>query len=262
MKGHEVTLYEKSPALGGSMPLAAFVKGLEIEDIPAIVRYLKGQITKLGVQVELGREVDEKMIKEIKPDAVIVATGGLPATPDITGISNSIVMKSADLHRRIKPYLRFFSPAFLNRVTKSWMPVGKRVIVIGGAIQGCELAEFLVKRGRKVTIVDTAEIRGEGMIHHMQQQLFVWFEKNGVQIMPKVKFLEITNKGMTIENKDGKKQTIEADTIITALPLVPNMALLDKVKTLVPEVYAVGDCRQPQLIVDAIADGCRIAHNL
>lgn len=262
MKGHDVTLYEKSPALGGSMPLAAFVKGLEIEDIPAIIRYLKGQITKLGVQVKLGSEADESLVREIKPDAVILAAGGLPASLDIPGINNSNVLKAADLHRRVKPYLRFFGPAVLNRLMKVWMPVGKRVIVIGGTIHGCELAEFLVKRGRKVTIVDTAEIRGEGMVHHLQQQLFIWFEKKGVVIIPGVKFLEITSKGMTLENKDGQKQTIEADTIITALPLVPNTSLLEKIKALVPEVYAVGDCRQPQLIVDAIADGCRIAHNL
>jgi 2,4-dienoyl-CoA reductase (NADPH2) len=172
------------------------------------------------------------------------------------------VLKSADLHRRVKPYLRFFGPGVLNRLMKYWMPVGKRVIVIGGTIHGCELAEFLVKRGKKVTIVDSTDIRGEGMIHHLQQQLFYWFEKNGVVIMPRVKFLEITRKGMIVEDKDGQKQSIEADTIITALPLVPNTTLLDKIKTMVPEVYAIGDCRQPQLIVDAIADGSRVAHNL
>ncbi len=262
IKGHEVLLYEKSPVLGGSMPLAAFIKGLEIEDIPAITRYLKGQITKLGVRIKLGSEVGETLIKEIKPDAVILATGGLPASLDIPGVDSPNVMKSADLHRRVKPYLRLFGPGMLNRLMKIWMPIGKRVIVIGGTIHGCELAEFLVKRGRKVTIVDTTDIRGEGMIHHLQQQLFYWFEKKGVVIMPRVKYLEISRKGLTLEDEEGKRQTIEADTIIPALPFVPNMSLLDKVKTIVPEVYAVGDCRQPQLIVDAIADGCRVAHNI
>jgi len=150
----------------------------------------------------------------------------------------------------------------MNKLMKYWMPIGKKVIVIGGAIQGCELAEFLVKRGRDVTIVDTGEIRGEGMIHHLQQQLFYWFEKKGVILMPGVKLIEITHEGLTVSDKEGKRQIIPADTIIPALPLSPNKALVEKIKGIVPEVYAVGDCRQPQLIVDAIADGSRTAHNL
>ncbi len=262
LRGHKVSLYDEAPALGGSLPLAAFVKGLEIEDIPGIVRYLKRQIRKLGVKVTLGQQLDEELIEVLNPDAVILATGGRPAVPAIPGINNPRVLKAADLHRRAKPLARFFGPSTLNRLTKLWMPIGKRVVVIGGAIQGCELAEFLTKRGRKVTIVDTGEIRGQGMIGHLQQQLFVWFEQKGVVLLPSVTNIEITSKGMTLTDKDGKRQTIEADTIIPALPLQPDTSLLEKLKAIVPEVYAIGDCRQPQLIVDAIADGARIAHSL
>ncbi len=262
LKGHEVSLFEKTSALGGSLSLAAFIKGLEIEDIPVINRYLKTQILNLGVQVKLGIEVTEPLVSALKPDAVIWATGGVSVTPDIPGINSRKVMKASDLHRRVKPFLNRFGPAFMNKLMKYWMPIGKKVIVIGGAIQGCELAEFLVKRGRDVTIVDTGEIRGEGMIHHLQQQLFYWFEKKGVILMPGVKLIEITHEGLTVSDKEGKRQIIPADTIIPALPLSPNKALVEKLKGIVPEVYAVGDCRQPQLIVDAIADGSRTAHNL
>jgi 2,4-dienoyl-CoA reductase (NADPH2) len=66
LRGHEVILYEKSHALGGLLPLASLVKGLEIEDLPALVRYLKGQIRRLGVKTELGKEVDASIVKEIK----------------------------------------------------------------------------------------------------------------------------------------------------------------------------------------------------
>ena len=52
-RGHDVTLFERQSKVGGLIPLAAMVKGLEIEDLPAIVRYLKGQINKLGVKVQL-----------------------------------------------------------------------------------------------------------------------------------------------------------------------------------------------------------------
>ena len=58
LRGHEVILYEREHKLGGLLPLAALVKGLEIEDLVALVRYLKTQITKLGVKIRLGKEVN------------------------------------------------------------------------------------------------------------------------------------------------------------------------------------------------------------
>jgi thioredoxin reductase len=57
----------------------------------------------------------------------------------------------------------------------------------------------------------------------------------------------------------GKRQTIEADTIVTALPLQPNTELLESLKDGVPEVFPIGDSREPHLIIDAIAEGSRIA---
>ena len=78
-------------------------------------------------------------------------------------------------------------------------------------------------------------------------------------MMLAVKYEEITDKGLTITTKGGKKQTIEADTIVTAMPLLPNTELLKSLDGIVPEVYAIGDCREPHLIVDAIAEGSRIA---
>ena len=59
------------------------------------------------------------------------------------------MVSGAALHRRLKFALKFFKPETLRKLTKFYMPMGKSVVVIGGAIQGCELAEFLTKRGRK-----------------------------------------------------------------------------------------------------------------
>jgi len=58
-----------------------------------------------------------------------------------------------------------------------YLPVGKRVVIIGGGINGCELAEFLVKRGRQVTVVDSAEVLGKGLVNHLKNQLFCGFAK-------------------------------------------------------------------------------------
>ena len=79
--------------------------------------------------------------------------------------------------------------------------------------------------------------------------------------MAKVKYEKITDKGLTISQK-GKKQTIESDTIVTALPLKPNTELVKSLEDGVPEVYAIGDCKEPHLMIDAIADGSRIARTI
>jgi 2,4-dienoyl-CoA reductase (NADPH2) len=262
LRGHEVILLEKTSKLGGSLPMAAMVKGLEVEDLPAIIAYFKGQVSKLGVDVRLNQKVDAAAIEALKPDAVILATGGVPALPDIPGINRSNVVNPVNLHRQLKFFLQYIGPKTLRSLTRLYLPVGKRVVIIGGGINGCELAEFMVKRGRQVTIVDSAETLGEGMIHHLKNQLFWWFRQKKVTLVPGVKPLEITEKGLVVLTKEGYKQTIEADSIIPALPLKPNLELLKSLEGKVKEVYAVGDCREPHLIVDAIASGYHTGRSL
>ncbi len=260
LRGHDVTLYEKSNKLGGLLPMAALVKGTEIEDLPALVSYLERQVTGLGVKINLGEEVSPSVIKEIKPDVVILATGGLPSVPAIPGIYKRNVISNANLHQRLKFFLRFLGPNTLRWLTNFYMPVGKKVVIIGGGIQGCELGEFLTKRGRKVTIVDKADTLGEGMVDVSLAYLLTWFREKGVTLMSAVKeYVEITDKGLTLITREGETQTIEADSIIPALPLIKNTELLESLEGKVPEVYAVGDCQEPLLIVDAIAAGSRTA---
>ena len=262
LRGHDVTLYEKSHKLGGLLPLAALVKGLEIEDLPAMVRYFKTQINKLGVKTELGKEADSTTIEKIKPDVVIVATGGKLTVPEITGIDKHKVITTPALHRRVKPYLRFLGPRTLGWLTKFWVPMGKRVVVIGGGLHGCEVAEFLVRRNRKVSIVEESEMLGKGVIDFRLGLLMDWFHKKGVTMMTGVKSMEITEKGLIITTKEGKKETIEADSIVHTSPLAPNIALFENLKGKVPEIYAIGDCREPRMIVDAIAEGWQIARRI
>ncbi len=260
MRGHDVTLVEKQTSLGGLLPLAAIVKGSRPEDLRLIVDYFKRQLDRLGVKVELGKEADASLIDRVKPDVVFLATGGTSTVPKIPGIDKPIVVSGAVLHQRLKLALKFFGSDTLRKLTKFYMPMGRRVIVIGGGIQGCELAEFLTKRGRKVTVVETQNMIGEGMVDALLSNLLKWFRKMGVTLIPGVKeYVEITDRGLTIVTADGRTQTLEADSIVTALPLTPNDELLDRLKAKVPEVYAIGDCRDPLLIADAIGTGLRTA---
>ena len=100
------------------------------------------------------------------------------------------------------------------------------------------------------------------MISHLKLQLFRWFREKGVIMMPGVNPVAITDRGLVVLTKQGYKQTIEADSIVTATPLKPNREMLNAFKGRVAEVYAIGDCGSQGLIVDAIGNGWRIANSI
>lgn len=254
LRGHEVTLYERGHKLGGLLDLAALLKGTEIEDLPAIVRYFKNQINKLDVKVRLTEDINPRLIEEIKPDVLIVAIGGTSRVPKISGIDRRNVFSSAALHHRAKFWLRFLSPRILRWLTKIYLPIGKTVVVLGGSIHGCEVAEFIVKRGREVTIVETSDQLGTGMVELNRTRLLSWLAKKGVVMLTGVKYEEVTDKGLILI-KEGKRQIIEADAILIALPPEPNTSLAKALEGKVPEIYTIGDGKKPGDIENAINDG-------
>jgi pyruvate/2-oxoglutarate dehydrogenase complex dihydrolipoamide dehydrogenase (E3) component len=202
-------------------------------------------------------------VEQIKPDVVFLATGATATIPPIKGIDNPKVVSGADLHKKLKMATRYLPSYTLRSLTKYYMPLGKNVVVIGGALQGCELAEFLVKRGRTVTIVEQADMLGEGMVDAMLFSLMIWFEKQGVDMIPGVKeYVEISDKGLTIVDREGVTRTLQADTFVSALPLSSNDDLLPALLKKIPEVYPIGDAGKPGLIRDAISAGLRTAREV
>jgi 2,4-dienoyl-CoA reductase (NADPH2) len=254
LRGHEVTLYEKN-RLGGLLPVAAVVKGIELENLPKMVRYFKTQIKKLGIKTVLGKEFTASTLEESKPDVVVIAAGGTLTLPKIAGIDKRNVVNNISLHRMLKFYLKFFSPEMLGWLSKIWLPIGKSAVIIGSDIHGFEIAEFLIKRGRKITIVDTAEVPGKGMLDLRMGLVMEWFGRKGIQVINGLKSIEITDHGVEIVKADGTKQTIEADSVIPTSPLEANTSLYKELEGKIPELYAIGDCNNPNMIVDAIADG-------
>ena len=255
MRGHDVTLYEKEAYLGGLLNMAALVKGTEIFDLRELIRYFGGQLEEFGVKVKLNHEFTPAVAAASKPDVIVVAGGGSPDTLDIPGIDGDNVMPAAELRDKAKVALRLLGPKSLGRVTKSWLPVGNRVVIIGGGIQGVETAEFLVKRGRKVTIVEATDRVGMEMVMLQRILLLPWLEKKGAEILSEVSYDRVTPEGLVVTTKDGAQRVLGADTILITIPLKPNQTLTDSLKGLAPEVHVLGDCKKPGLIIDAIADG-------
>jgi 2,4-dienoyl-CoA reductase (NADPH2) len=262
LRGHDVTLYEKEHKLGGLLYLAAMIKGTEVEDLNLVVDYLKAQVKKNGVKVSLGKEVTPDTVSKLTPDAVVLAVGAVPNVPEIKGIENKIVVPASKLHKQSKALLRFTSPDRLGKLSRVWMPLGKRIVVIGGGMHGLELAEYLVLRGRKVTIVESSDAFGNGMVFILAQRLIRWLKNMGTNMLSGVQYDEITDKGLTISDKEGNQQTLEADNILVALPWSPNTKLEESLKGKVPEVHSIGDCREPNRIIHAIYDGSRVGRLL
>lgn len=258
-RGHEVVLYDKSHRLGGSMTIQALVKGVEIEDLVRLTRYFRTQLHKLGVELRLGRAVTEAVVREVAPDVVILATGGMAPVPSIKGIESSSVLTQAQLQRMVQPYLRVFGARLLRSLTRLYLPVGANVVIIGGAMQGVQLAAFLIKRGRKVTVVESSPTLGAGLVEYTRLRLLPWLEENGCRLVAGVTYDEITHEGLSLFDKDGTKHFYAADTILTAAPLVADTSLFDRLKDTVPELFLIGDAREPQLVREAVADGFRTA---
>jgi 2,4-dienoyl-CoA reductase (NADPH2) len=263
-RGHHVTLLERQNKLGGLLPLAVMVKGTDTEDILSYLEYLRSQLDTLGVDVQLGRTAAPTDIAAAKPDVVIVATGGKYQMPEMPGISRSIVTGAGDLARKAKHPLRFVGPRLARAATKLYLPFGKHVIVIGASIEGVETAEFLIKRGRAVTIVDTADSFGLGMPERLLMRLRVWLQERQTPIHLGVRMEKITDDGLHLVASDGRRSFIEADDIVVALPQVPDTTLVDAVATAAPEVHYAGPppSGEPWLIVDAVAAGFRVAKSV
>jgi len=254
-RGNDVTLFEKSGYLGGALPIAAMVKGFDVEDVTLITDFYKAQIKKEKVRVNLSREFTPADVDKIKPDVAVVAVGGDPVYPDVAGIDGKNVTKSGDLYGTLKFFLKTFGPKKLRTLTKMWMPVGKEVVILGGAIQGCQLGEYLAKRGRKVTIVDMGTGLGDGLYSERKLRLFYWFNKKGVTLLSDVKVVEITKDGVLIDTKEGERKLLKADAVIPAMPFKANHALYEQLKKKIPEVYSIGDGEQPGLIPDTTRAG-------
>ncbi|MFN3533425.1 MAG: FAD-dependent oxidoreductase, partial [Candidatus Brocadia sp.] len=126
LRGHNVTLYERNNQLGGQLRYAFIPPGRE--EIQNIITYLERQISKLKINLKTGKEADFQTIKEERPDAIIVATGGNPIILNLPGI------KGENVH-------------VASAVLDSKVPVGKDVVIIGGGTVGCEVALHVAKQG-------------------------------------------------------------------------------------------------------------------
>jgi len=256
-RGHQVVLYEKERSLGGLVPVAAVVKDMETEDLVDLVRYLETQLRKENVTVHRGKEVTPEIVRAEKPDVLIIAAGAAHTKIDLPGADSKKMMKGEKLHQQLKWALKLFSPRQLERLTRIWMPVPSSVVIMGGKLHGCELAEFLAKRGRRVAIAHNGPYTelGEGMTKDDLENLWPWFKLKHVPIWFDLEYRAVVEKGLKIQVKDKRVFVLEGKKVISTQDWGPNTALIEKLSGLVPDTRVIGSCREPGWIVDAIREG-------
>jgi pyruvate/2-oxoglutarate dehydrogenase complex dihydrolipoamide dehydrogenase (E3) component len=238
-KGHEVTLWEKGGSLGGQLNVAHVPP--HKEDITLFLDYLKGQIKKSKVKVELKKEATASAVTAFAPDAVILATGSTPFIPEIPGIRRENVID----HRS---------------VLAGEKKTGPRVVVMGGGYIGCETALFLAEKGKDVTLAFRSPEPALDVIYpDNKTPLLRSLRESRVKIESGVKaYKEITLEGMRFVNKDGKEVFWKGDHIVLATGAAPNKTLAQSLKKEVPEVFEVGDCVEPRRIMESIHEGARV----
>ncbi|MEM2511469.1 MAG: FAD-dependent oxidoreductase, partial [Candidatus Methanomethylicia archaeon] len=239
-RGHEVYIIEKEKELGGRMLLATIPPGKS--DIQRLIDYMKDQIRKLNINVELGLEARPEIIEKINPEVIIVAVGGKPYIPDIPGINSENVVLA-------------------ENVLKGDVKTGWKVVIIGGGQVGLEVAEYLAETGKNVTVIEMLEDVGGDMPNISKLPLVQSLEDHGVTILTKTIPIQITKDGVIVSRR-RKSQFIKADTIVLATGFRVNSDLIDKLKGRFREVYAIGDCREPGNILSAINDGFEIAFKI
>ncbi|MFI5215622.1 MAG: FAD-dependent oxidoreductase [Candidatus Limnocylindria bacterium] len=255
-RGHRVAVYEKLGHLGGALAMAATVHP---ENQP-FLDFLRGEITRLGVEVHLGRALDADAAAALAPDAVVVATGGRVVAPKLAGDEQRHVLTGAGLRELFSGRAgRLVSPGRLRALSRLWMPIGRRVAIIGADLAAIELAEFLAERGRSVAVLETGDRIAPEVGPKRRAEQMDSLDRRGIPVNVGVAIERITREGVLLRRAQGAPALVPADSVILAGQVEPDTALFDSLRGRVPELHAVGDCTGLGLIRKATEEAARVA---
>ncbi|MDD5094443.1 MAG: NAD(P)/FAD-dependent oxidoreductase [Dehalococcoidia bacterium] len=248
LRGHQVSLCEKGGKLGGQFNLASIPPYKQ--DLSLAIQYLSRQIEKAGVITKLNTEVTPNLIGEIKPDVVVIATGGSPCIPDLPGIDGKNVVTAHDV----------LGGAVAMRF--------KNVLVIGGGAVGCEVAEFVAEQsemtigGAVVSIVEMLPAIATDMPGGPRAWLLHRLREKGVRMTTSATVKEVLDDGVAIA-QNGTESTIRGiDLIVLALGVKPIDELTSVLKDKVAEFHVIGDAKNPRTALEAIAEGAQVGRDV
>ena len=243
LRGHRVVLLEKATQLGGQVLLAARAAAARAE-YAGIVRFLAGQIRKLGVDVRLGVEATAPVVLAEHPDAVIVATGSHAYVPPVPGIDGKHVVTDRD-------------------VLAGEAKLGANVVVIDDVHteQALSTAELLLEHARRVEVISPLFYVGQDIGVTSIAPLYARLYAKGVVLTPCSELRAVEGSTVIVANVfSGAERRIEGvDSVVLATGSRSTDGLYRALKGHVPELHAAGDCVAPRGVHQAILDGTRAA---
>ncbi len=271
-RGHNVTLWEKSAAIGGQLDLVAAPPAKEeFRNLPV---FYQAMLEKYGVHVELEREATAEAVEQGGFDAVILATGSTPKEMQLPG--SIPVCTAADILRKKEI-------------------AGRNVVILGGGTVGCETAAYLAQEGalspEKLYFMETQQSESpekiSQLLNHSRRNITLvargkiganfdfgcaWplmkdLRRLGVRQLPRTQLVTVTDREVVVaitDRKTGevKEERLPCDTIVTAVGSVSDDALYQALKDGPIPVYCIGDAREVGKITGAIRQAGDLAMEL
>ena len=220
LRGHDVTLFEKTTSLGGQLNIACVPP--RKEEMRRAAQDLIHAVCNAGVHLCMGQTRTAEQLKEAGFEAVINAVGAHSAAPRIPGIDGVNV-------------------ADAWKVLAGEQQVYGTVAVIGGGMVGCETAEYLAARGCKVSVIEMMDKIAAGESTTILPTLLENYKTYGVEQYPSHKVKEFRMDAVVCENKDGAEVTISCDYIVLAMGARSNEFDAAALEAANIPVYSIGD---------------------
>ena len=220
LRGHDVTLFEKTTTLGGQLNIACVPP--RKEEMRRATQDLIHAVCNAGVHLCMGQTRTAEQLKDAGFEAVINAVGAHSAAPRIPGIDSVNV-------------------ADAWKVLAGEQQVYGTVAVIGGGMVGCETAEYLAARGCKVSVIEMMDKIAAGESTTILPTLLENYKTYGVEQYPSHKVKEFRMDAVVCENKDGAEVTIPCDYIVLAMGARSNEFDAAALEAASIPVYSIGD---------------------
>lgn len=241
LRGHRVTLYEKTDVLGGIARQAA-VPDFK-NDLVRLLSWYKRELEQMGIAIKMESTVNPETLGHEKADVILMATGASPIIPGIKGAEGESVCTVVDL-------------------LKSKRVPGRRTIIIGGGLTGCEAALWLNNMGKEVALVEMCSqlmTGGAKVPFQVRRMTLDLISQSEIEVLTGTKVSQITGEGVHVVCPDGSITEIQGDTVAFSIGMRANSDLFDELETSGIPSYRIGDCRAPKNIMNAIWDAYEVA---
>lgn len=241
IRGHQPVVYEKGSRLGGNL-IPGGAPDFKEDDI-ALADWYTNELNRLGVHVHLNTELNKEEIKAMDYDTVILATGSKPKVFSLGDDSHTYTAEQVLLKQK---------------------DAGKKTVVVGGGLVGCETALWLAQNGIHVTIVEALDkvmaVNGP-LCAANKEMLEALLPFNGVEIITGAKVTEFANGEVKVDTKEGSK-TIMSDSVILSVGYKEENTLYNNLQFDIPDLYLLGDAKKVSNIMYAIWDAFEVANHI